>query len=231
MTEPSPIRRVAVRGASADVISETALSVVALSDAKAVIAVGEEALSDAALADQPLPVLPVGVEGGLHDVTRPALGDAAAALAEGEYTVATHPVLGIDTGGERVGRAVFDATLMSSEPARISEYSMTKGPEQLAEVRADGVVVAASFGSAGYSNAAGGPLVAPGAGLSVVPIAPFTTRGNGWVVPGPLEVAVERDEGGVSLFADAQNLGAVAPHEPVTVQVDGTFACLRPFAD
>ncbi len=231
MTEPSPIRRVAVSGADADVVAETSLSVGTVPDADAVIAVGEEALSDAALADQTLPVLPVGVEAGLNGVDRTALVEAAAALAAGNYRIATHPVLGIETGGERVGRAVFDVTLMTSEPARISEYSLSKEDEQLATVRADGIVVAASFGSAGYNNAAGGPLLSPGTGLSVVPVAPFTTRANGWVVPGPLDVAVERHEGGVSLFTDVEDQGAVAPHERVTVRTEGTFDCLRPFVE
>ncbi|MFB6220441.1 MAG: hypothetical protein ABEH90_03295 [Halolamina sp.] len=231
MTEASPVRRVAVRGADDGILSETALSAASLVDAEAIVAVGEAALTDAALSEPPVPLLPVGVDAGLHSVARPALEAAAAALAEGKYRTATHPVLDVRTGGEQVARAAFDTTLVTSEPARISEYALTADGEQLTEVRADGIVVAASYGSAGYSDAAGGPLLAPGAGLSVVPIAPFTTRADEWVVPGPLELTVERDEGEVSLYADQEAVGTVPPHEPVRVTTGGGFGCLRPLSE
>jgi len=246
MTEASPIERVAVRGADvrgdetaanrpgaaasgiSDALADAGLEVVDRADADAVVAVGEAALTAAASSEPAVPLLPVGVDRGLHSVARNSLAGALAALAAGEYRTATHPVLGIDHGGESAGRAVFDVTLMTTEPARISEYSLTSDGEVLNEVRADGMVVAASYGSAGYTDAAGGPLLAPGAGLSVVPVGPFTTRAKNWVVPGPLELAVERDEGSVSLFADESDLGEVPPHEPVRISVDGEFVCLRP---
>jgi NAD+ kinase len=231
MTEPSAIRRVAVRGADADVLADTDLEAVDIADAEAVVAVGEDALTGAALSGPTVPLLPVGVDGALHGITRPGLADAASALAAADYDTATHPVLSVTVDGEQRGRAVLDVTLMTTEPARISEFSLTADGRRLAEVRADGVVVAGSFGSAGYTSAADGPLLAPGAGLSVVPVAPFTTRANDWVVPGPLEMAVERDEGAVSLYADRGELGTVAPHDPIRVETDGTFDCLRPTSE
>lgn len=231
MTEASPIRQVAVRGADVDALEGSGLEAVDLAKAEAVVTVGKDALTGAALSGPSVPLLPVGIDGSLHSIERDAVADAATALAEGNYRTVTHPVLGIEVDDERVGRAVFDTALMTTEPARISEYSLTTEGEQLSEVRADGIVVAGSFGSAGYNNAAGGPLLAPGAGLSVVPIAPFTTRANDWVVPGPLELAVERNEGSVSLYADEDDLGEVDPHEPVRVSVDGEFACVCPVFD
>lgn len=228
MTESSAIRRVAVRGADPAILADTPLESADLASADAVIAVGESALTDGVLSGPGVPLLPVGVEGALHGVSRQELPAAAAALAAAEYETVSHPMLVVEVGGEQAGRAVLDVTLMTSEPARISEYSLTKDGERLMEIRADGIVVATSFGSAGYNNAADGPILAPGAGLSVVPVAPFTTRANGWVVPGPLELGVERDEGTVSLYADAAELGPVTPEEPVRIRTDGTFVCLRP---
>lgn len=227
MTESSAIRRVAVRGADGGVLADTDLEAVELADADAVLAVGEEALTGAALSESSVPLLSVGVDGVLHGITRPQLADAANALADADYDIVTHPLLTVEVNGEQQGRAALDVTLMTTEPARISEYSLTADGERLTDVRADGVVVAGSFGSAGYNSAAGGPLVAPGGGLSVVPVAPFTTRANNWVVPGPLELAVERDEGTVSLYADRADLGPVTPHNSVRVGTDGTFDCLR----
>jgi NAD+ kinase len=231
MTEASPIRRVAVRGADADALAGTGVAVVDLAAADAVLAVGEEALEAAALSGPSVPLLPVEIAGSFHGIERGQISDAATALQAGNYRLVTHPVLDIGVGGERVGRAVFDTALVTTEPARISEYSLSTDGQQLLEVRADGIVVATSFGSRGYNSAAGGPLLAPGAGLSVVPIAPFTTRADNWVVPGPLEVAVERNEGTVSLFADEEDLGEIDPHEPVRVSVGGEFDCVSPVLD
>lgn len=228
MTEPSAVRRVAVRGADANVLAGAALEAVDLPHAEAVVAVGESALTGAALSGTSIPLLPVGVDGALHSITRQELPAAAESLVAGKYAIATHPVLTVAIDGEQTGRAVLDVTLMTSEAARISEYSLTHDGEELTRVRADGIVVASSLGSAGYNSAAGGPLVAPGAGLSVVPVAPFTTRANGWMVPGPLELRVERDEGAVSLYVDSADLGSVSPTDPVRIQAEGSFDCLRP---
>lgn len=227
MTQPTPISRVSLCGADAELpplsIDED--------DAEAVVAVGAAAVERAALADESTPILAVDADDGRHGTTRDRLRDAAAALAEGEYRSVAHPVLGVDVAGERVARAAFDATLMTSEPARISEYALAAEAERLFEVRADGVVVSTPLGSAGYGRAAGGPIVTPGGGLSVVPVAPFSTRASPWVVPGPLTLSVERDEGDVSLFVDGEERRRVGPDEPVEIRVVDEFTCLRPLLE
>lgn len=225
MTQSTPISRVTLRGAALD-RALSPLETVARDEAEAVVAVGADALASAALADPSVPLL--AVDDGRHGTARDDVGAAADALAAGAYRPVTHPVLGVDVDGERVGRAVFDVTLMTSEPARISEYALSEAGERLFDVRADGVVASTPLGSAEYGRAAGGPVLAPGTGLSVVPVAPFSTRASPWVVPGPLALHVERDEGEVSLFTDGDEHGVVAQGEPVTVAAVGEFTCLRP---
>jgi NAD+ kinase len=227
MTQSTPISRVSLRGADAD------LSPLSTSDddPEAVVAVGTDAVESAALADDETPLLAVDADDGHHGTTRERLDDATAALADGAYRRVTHPVLGIEVDGERVGRAVFDATLMTSEPARISEYALSVDGERLFGVRADGVVVSTPLGSAGYGRAAGGPVVAPGGGLSVAPVAPFSTRASTWVVPGPLALHVQRDEGDVSLFVDGEDRRRVSPDEAMDINAVGEFTCLRPLVE
>ncbi|MFC6735555.1 ATP-NAD kinase, partial [Halolamina salina] len=75
------------------------------------------------------------------------------------------------------------------------------------------------------------PVVTPGAGLSVVPVSPFSTRANPWVVPGPLSLTVERDEGAVSLFVDGEERRRVGTDEPVEIAAVGEFTCLRPLVE
>lgn len=229
MTE-SPIRRVAVRGddAVAETLAETGLEVCGLDAAQAVVAVGESAFTGAALSGSDRPLLPVDVARGHHGVSTDELAETATALREGRYRAVSHPVLDITIGGERVGRAVFDTTLMTSEPARISEYSVHLAGDRLWTGRADGVVVASPFGSSGYSRSAGGSIVVGGDCLSVVPVSAFATRADTWVVEGELSLRVERDEGDVSLFADDEELQRIDRGHPIDVSTTGGFTAIRP---
>lgn len=226
MTQSTPLSRVSLRGTEAGAISS--LETVGSDDAEAIVAVGADALTSAALGDTSLPLLAAGVGDGRYGTTSETLDVAVEALATGNYRTVTHPILGVQVAGDEIGRAVFDVTLMTSEPARISEYALTVGDECLFELRADGVVVSAPLGSAEYGRAAGGPVIAPGGGLSVVPVAAFSTRASPWVVPGGLTLYVERDEGAVSLFTDEDERQQVKPGEPVSVRVVDEFSCLRP---
>lgn len=228
MTQPTPISRVRLCGAASDKDLGPLETVEA--DAEAVVAVGGDAVAEQALSDDSAPILPVGVD-DREGATCDALGGAADALAAGDYRTVSHPVLEVSVDGEAVARGVFDVTLMTSEPARISEYALAAEGECLFEVRADGVVVSTPLGSAGYGRAAGGPVVAPGAGLSVVPVSPFSTRAGPWVVPGPLSLSVERDEGEVSLYVDGAEVAQVLPDAPVGVERVGTFTGLRPLPE
>jgi NAD+ kinase len=232
MTQPTPIGRVRVRGAASDpdLGPLEAVEADAEAHAQAVVAVGAEAVAEQALSDDSSPILPVSVD-DCAGTAQDTLDGAVDALAAGDYRTVAHPVLGVSVDGEEVARGVLDVTLMTTEPARISEYALAADDERLFDVRADGVVVSTPLGSAGYGRAAGGPVVAPGAGLSVVPVSPFSTRASPWVVPGPLSLSVERDEGEVSLYVDGAEVGQVSPGESVVVERVGTFTCLRPLAE
>lgn len=191
--------------------------------ADAVVAVGADAVRDALLAeaesgDPARPVVPVhGRAGDRSPETRVA--SAVEGLLDGTERRATAPVLTVATGGEVAGVAVFDVTLVTDEPARISEYAVDITTNRRETFRADGVVVATPLGSDGYANAAGGPVIAPGAGLAVVPIAPFTTRRDTWVVDGGVALTVERESEAVSLVLDGSAPETVVPGRSVEVTV------------
>lgn len=229
MTQSSPISRVSLHGAP-DADLGPLETVDADEDADAIVALDDAAVGDAALSDTSTPVLVVGVDDGRYGTDRDGLPAAGAALADGDYRTVSHPVFEVTVEGEPVTRGVFDATLMTAEPARISEYALAAEDERLFDVRADGIVVSAPLGSAAYGRAAGGPVVAPGGGLSVVPVSPFSTRASPWVVPGPLSLTVERDEGAVSLYVDGAERGDVAPGDRVGVAVVDGFTAFRPLA-
>ena len=123
--------------------------------------------------------------------------------------------------GERVDRALLDVTLVTSEAARISEFAIEFAYGTSTTFRADGVVVATPLGSDGYANAAGAPVVEPGGGLAVAPIAPFRTQTSSWVAASELTVTVEREEEPVTLVIDGTNHGVVEPNRPIAIETAG----------
>lgn len=209
------------------------------SAADAVVAVGDEAIRDVLVGAPDAPVIPVGSRrlavdvdaaerrlGALLDAALRGGGDPSAdgdPPADGVRRVA-HPVLAVDAGDGETRRAAFDVALVTAEPARISEFAIDFVGEGDESFRADGVAVATPFGSDGYANAAGGPVVEPGGGLSVAPIAPFSTRTDAWVAAERLSVSVEREAESVALVVDGRERGSVEPHRPVAIEATDSVA-------
>lgn len=202
-------------------------------DADAVLAVGEAALLSHAEGDTP-PVLPVDAGYGRYSLDRSAVGRAVEAVRSGAARTVRHPTVSVRVGGEAAGRALTDATLMTNEPARISEYAVAEasgrdaeGRAEVDSFRADGVVAATPLGSAGYARAAGGPLLDADAGLAVVPIAPYATTTDSWVLRPPVTLSVRRDDAAVSLVLDDDAVREVPPEVPVEIDADGEIPLLR----
>jgi NAD+ kinase len=222
--------KVALRGGDGDVVdavTDAGAEVVGADDADLLVAVGEAAVLSLAEDPVSLPVLPVYPGGELHAVSRSRLPAALSSVTDDDYRLVTHPVLGLTVGGERVARAVTDTMLVTSEPARISEYAVRTPDERVEQFRADAVVVATPLGSTGYASTVGGSAVASDAGLSVVPVAPFSTGVRTWVIRPPLTLTVERDEGDVTLLADDREVQHIDPHVPVHLRRADTFELVR----
>ncbi|WP_380674638.1 hypothetical protein [Salinigranum sp. GCM10025319] len=227
--------RVALRGdVSLAALCDSASDVVAAdgeTTADLLVAVGEPAVRS--LADDPasVPVLPVDADVGPYGVAADDVADCLRTLAADRSSVADrivrHPLLSVTADDLRT-EAVLDVALVTSEAARISEYTVADGVGHLASFRADGVVVATPAGSAGYSHAAGGPVLTTEAGLAVVPISPYTTRPCTWVVDAPIELGIERDETPVSLVVDGTVRRQVGVEDAIEVAVAGNVDLVRP---
>jgi len=191
--------------------------------ADAAVAVGEAAL--ASLVDTGLPVLAVDAD-GVPAVPRESLEPALAALVEGTVEEHERPLLAVDGTDPQ---ALFEVALFAAEPGRISEFRLDDGGDSLGTVRADGVVVATPAGSGGYARAAGGPTLAPDAGVvAVVPVAAFGTRDDRWVVAPEVGLSVHRDEVPVELTVDGCPAGTVTPNRRLAVGDAGTQTLLWP---
>lgn len=167
--------------------------------------VGTAGLRAAVVADEQRPLFPIGL-----DAEWSPSASASDELTEIAAAIADEPVSSLPTTahrplqlsvGDTTATAVCDCTLLTTQPARISEYAVTADGLGRAEFRADGVVVATPLGSSGYARAAGGPRLAPETGVAVVPIAPFAMQADNVVATPPLSLSVERDTA-VTVFAD-----------------------------
>jgi len=210
----------AVREAGGDPVPGAAADV---TDTEFVVAVGEPALLAVARASPDGPVLPVAAGRGVRSVPDRALEPAVGALLAGEFTCEDHPILEVCVGDRTSARALTDVMLASAEPAQISEYTVSSGGERVGRFRADGVVLATAAGSPGYARAVGGPVVSPAVDvLAVVPVSPFSTDVEHWVVPlGDVTISVERDETTIHLVADDRVVGRVDRAEPATLSPAG----------
>ena len=181
-----------------------------------------------------VPVLPAGTD--LVSTTRVSLADALERLLALGATVCQQPVMGVERadgtgdrkreGGARE-RAIFDVTLATDEPARISEYDVSSRGTSVVRFRADGVVVATPVGSRGYAHRADGPLLSPALdAVAVVPIAPFEIRPQRWVLPNDrLSLSVLRaDDGPVTLSVDERVVGSV--DSTITIGVSDVLSTL-----
>lgn len=197
------------------------LSAVLDRDPAAVVAAGEAALVDLVRAGVGLPVLPVDAGRGVRSVPRDEVGPAVASLVAGDASVVTYPLHAVD-GGVLV---LFDLLLVTEGPARISEYVVRADGEPVGRFRADGVVLATPAGSVGYARDAGGPVVAPGTGVgAVIPVAPFATDQDDWVLPlDAVELSVARDDAPVRLVADGREERRVAAGRTVALDRSGTL--------
>lgn len=202
------------RGSAAEVIE---------ADPAAIIAVGERAVIELVNQGVDCPILPVDAGSGMDAVDLPTAEASLDRLDSGDLTRRARPIMAVWLGDELAGTAVFDAMLVTSEPARISEFAVAAdGP--IDRFRADGVVVATPAGSHGYAGTAGGPTMDTGADiLTVVPVAAFTTRTGVWVADPPLRIDIERDEGGISLILDDREWGTVPNDRTVEIAVTDHF--------
>lgn len=182
------------------------------------VALGTDALAALATAGDATPVFPVAADGlAPTDIER---------VLDGKCAVRERPLVAVETAGESA-HALFDVTFSTATAATISEFSLDREGRDapIARFRADGVAVTTPAGSRGYAHAAGGPVVAPGSGvLAVVPISPFATDPDHWVLPlSGLSLTVERDDADVELLVDGRVVGTVEPGSAVRVAQAGTL--------
>jgi NAD+ kinase len=143
----------------------------------------------------PLVGINQGRLGFITDLPMGQYQEALAPMIEGDYEEERRSML----EGEvwRDGASIFtglslnDVVVSRGASASMVELSVDVGDDFVANIRADGLIVASPTGSTAYALSAGGPILHPGiAGWVVVPIASHTLSNRPIVLPDGQDVRI-----------------------------------------
>jgi NAD+ kinase len=178
------------------------------------------------LARHNLPLVGIN-QGRLGFITDVPIGqyrEALAPMIAGDYEEDFRAMLEGEVwrDGDRIfeGLSLNDVVVSRGATASMVELRVDIGDEFIANMRADGLIVASPTGSTAYSLSAGGPILHPGiAGWVLVPIASHTLSNRPIVLPdsGPVRITVVAGRDASANF-DMQGLASLLHGDQVRVQ-------------
>jgi NAD+ kinase len=132
----------------------------------------------------------------------------------------------IEGGIHRDGESIFEGLSMNEvvvsrgATASMVELRVDIGEEFVANLRADGLIIASPTGSTAYALSAGGPILHPGiSGLLLVPIASHTLSNRPIVLPDDKEIRIEVVAGrDASASFDMQSLASLMHGDQIRVR-------------
>ena len=178
------------------------------------------------LARHNLPLVGIN-QGRLGFITDLPIGqfrEALAPMIAGDYEEDFRAMLEGEVwrDGERIfeGLSLNDVVVSRGATASMVELRVDIGDEFVANMRADGLVLASPTGSTAYSLSAGGPILHPGiAGWVLVPIASHTLSNRPIVLPdtGPVRITVVAGRDASANF-DMQGIASLLHGDQIRVQ-------------
>lgn len=172
----------------------------------------------------PLVGINQGRLGFITDIPFERWRESLAPILAGDYEVEPRAMLEGEVwrDGESIfsGQALNDVVLSRGQTASMIELRIQAGGEPVANIRADGIIVATPTGSTAYSLSAGGPILHPSiAGWVLVPIASHTLSNRPIVLPDRGEVSLEIVAGrDASVNFDMQSLASLLHGDTITVR-------------
>ena len=172
----------------------------------------------------PLVGINQGRLGFITDVPFDQYKQALAPMLTGDYEEEQRSMLEGDVwrDGERIfeGLSMNDVVVSRGASASMVELRVDVDDEFVANIRADGLIVASPTGSTAYALSAGGPILHPGiAGWVVVPIASHTLSNRPIVLPDRGEVRIGLVAGkDVSANFDMHSLASLRHGDAVHVR-------------
>ena len=172
----------------------------------------------------PLVGINQGRLGFITDIPFERLRESLAPILAGDFEEERRSM--IEGGVWRDGQVIFEGLSMNDvvvsrgATASMVELKVTIGEEFIANIRADGLIVASPTGSTAYALSAGGPILHPGiAGWVLVPIASHTLSNRPIVLPDHGEIRIEIVAGrDASANFDMQSLASLLHGDQVRVR-------------
>lgn len=177
--------------------------------------------------EKEVPVLGInmGATGFLADAT-PENAMQMVKKSLGGFEVEKRMRLAVSVDDEDLPCATNEAVLLTSRPAKMLHFKVFVDGDELATLRADGVVFATPTGSTAYAMSAGGPIVDPRVdGILIVPLAPFTLVARPSVVHASSRIKTELlNEKEATIVIDGQFSKKLKEGGSVTVTKSDTCA-------
>jgi len=183
------------------------------------------AAREVAPAGVPVCGINMGQLGFLTGVELPDLGKAVDSLIRGDYLIDERLML--DSVVVRDGRELFAASAVNDIVvtkggfSRLIRLQVYVDGELTARYPADGLIVATSTGSTGYSLSAGGPVVNPNLKVILLtPICPHSLHARSMVVSEKEEIKItmQATHDDIVLTADGQTVYHLRPEDAVIVR-------------
>jgi NAD+ kinase len=172
----------------------------------------------------PLVGINQGRLGFITDVPIGQYKEALAPMLRGDYEEEHRSMLegGVWRDGEKIfeGLSMNDVVVSRGATASMVELRIDVDDDFVANLRADGLIVASPTGSTAYALSAGGPILHPGiAGWVLVPIASHTLSNRPIVLPDSGEVLITIVAGrDASANFDMQSLASLLHGDQVRVR-------------
>lgn len=184
------------------------------------------ALSKLGNFEKPVAGINIGTLGFLTSCTDDELNVFVAAVADKSYTTSVRTLL--EATVHRHGKptetffALNEVTLARGNTGRLVSLRAMVNGELLNDYRADGLIVATPTGSTAYSLSAGGPLIAPNAGVFVItPICPHSLSQRSLILSDHSTVELsseDRDSGPMLFTVDGRDNTQIDPGDRITVK-------------
>lgn len=162
--------------------------------------------------------------GFITDIPIERWRESLAPVLAGDYEVEPRAMLegAVLRDGESIfsGLALNDVVVSRGSTAGMVELRIEVDGQFVANMRADGLIVASPTGSTAYALSAGGPIMHPSiAGWLLAPIAPHTLSNRPIVLPDSGEVRMEIVAGrDASVNFDMQSLASLLHGDTITVR-------------
>ena len=172
----------------------------------------------------PLVGINQGRLGFITDIPLDQYRDALAPIVAGDFEEEHRTMLegGVWRDGEKIfdGLSMNDVVVSRGATASMVELRVDVDEDFVANLRADGLIVASPTGSTAYALSAGGPILHPGiAGWVLVPIASHTLSNRPIVLPDHGEVRITVVAGrDASANFDMQSLASLLHGDQVRVR-------------